>query len=118
MIHDLREVLRAARGRPPEPTAAVLDSSTLQSTPERTTRRFSRHGSVLRSGTSSMGGGAGALLADVLPMHEYIEQWCGGLPNFLPRLIEPQDILRRWPLRWEQYAASTSRAVRRGRTVP
>ena len=34
MVHDLREVLRLARGRSPEPTAAVLDSRTLRSTPE------------------------------------------------------------------------------------
>src|SRR5437667_3931463 len=34
MIHDLRAVLRLAAGRAPEPTAAILDSQTLQSTPE------------------------------------------------------------------------------------
>ncbi len=34
MVHDLREVLRLARGRAKEPTAAVLDSRTLRSTPE------------------------------------------------------------------------------------
>ncbi len=32
--HDLRRLLRAAEGRDPEPTAAVLDSRTLQSSPE------------------------------------------------------------------------------------
>ncbi len=34
MAHDLRTVLRAAAGRNPSPTAAVLDGRTLQSTPE------------------------------------------------------------------------------------
>jgi transposase len=34
IVHDLREVLRLAQGRAPAPTAAILDSRTLQSTPE------------------------------------------------------------------------------------
>lgn len=34
MAHDLRELLRMAQGRAPEPSAAVIDSRTLQSTPE------------------------------------------------------------------------------------
>lgn len=34
LAHDLRAVLRVAAGRSPEPTAAVLDSRTLRSTPE------------------------------------------------------------------------------------
>jgi transposase len=34
MTHDLRRVLRLAEGREAEPTAAVLDSRTLQSSPE------------------------------------------------------------------------------------
>jgi transposase len=34
IIHDLRTVLRLAAGRQPEPTAAIFDSQTLQSTPE------------------------------------------------------------------------------------
>jgi transposase len=34
IVHDLRAVLRFAQGRDPEPTAAVLDSRTIQSTPE------------------------------------------------------------------------------------
>jgi transposase len=34
VIHDLRELLRLANGRDPSPTAAILDSRTLQSTPE------------------------------------------------------------------------------------
>jgi len=34
LVHDVREVLRLAAGRRPQPTAALLDSQTLQSTPE------------------------------------------------------------------------------------
>jgi transposase len=34
VLHDLRVILRLAEGRAPQPTAVVLDSQTLQSTPE------------------------------------------------------------------------------------
>jgi transposase len=34
MVHDLRELLRLLAGRHPRPTAAVIDSRTVQSTPE------------------------------------------------------------------------------------
>src|SRR5580693_5138887 len=34
IVHDLRAVLRFADGRGPEPTGAILDSRTIQSTPE------------------------------------------------------------------------------------
>lgn len=34
MVHDLRELLRMVQGRSPDPTAAIIDSRTLQSTPE------------------------------------------------------------------------------------
>src|SRR5688500_20169494 len=34
MIHDLRVLLRLSEGRAPEPTAAIVDSRTLRSTPE------------------------------------------------------------------------------------
>jgi len=34
LAQDLRAVLRMASGRPPDPTAAIIDSRTLQSTPE------------------------------------------------------------------------------------
>lgn len=34
MVHDLRVILRLSEGRTPAPTAAILDSRTLQSTPE------------------------------------------------------------------------------------
>jgi len=38
LVHDLRAVLRIAAGRSPEPTAAIIDSRTLRSTPESGTR--------------------------------------------------------------------------------
>jgi transposase len=34
LVHDLRALLRLAEGRAPQPSAAVFDSQTLQSTPE------------------------------------------------------------------------------------
>lgn len=34
IVHDVREVLRLAQGRKAQPSAAILDSRTLQSTPE------------------------------------------------------------------------------------
>ena len=34
IVHDLRELTRLAKGRAAQPTAAILDSRTLQSTPE------------------------------------------------------------------------------------
>ena len=34
VVHDLRELLRLAAGRKPQPGAAVLDGRTLRSTPE------------------------------------------------------------------------------------
>jgi len=34
MVHDLREILRWAEGRHPQPTAIIIDSATRQSTPE------------------------------------------------------------------------------------
>lgn len=34
MVHDLRELLRVAAGREPDPSAVIFDSRTLQSTPE------------------------------------------------------------------------------------
>jgi transposase len=34
IVHDVRVLLRLAAGRAPQPTAAILDSRTLQSTPE------------------------------------------------------------------------------------
>ena len=38
LAQDLRALLRLASGRPAEPTAAIIDSRTLRSTPESGTR--------------------------------------------------------------------------------
>jgi len=38
MVHDLREMLRVVAGRLPDPTAVVIDSRTVSSTPESGTR--------------------------------------------------------------------------------
>jgi transposase len=38
VVHDLREVLRLAQGRTAQPSAAIFDSRTVQSTPESGTR--------------------------------------------------------------------------------
>jgi transposase len=50
MVHDLREILRVAAGREPTPTAVVLDSRTLQSTPE-SGRRAGYDGAKKRKGS-------------------------------------------------------------------
>ncbi len=39
VVHDLRVLLRLSKSRAPEPTAAILDSRTLRSTPESGSRR-------------------------------------------------------------------------------
>src|ERR1700742_419001 len=43
LAHDLRAVLRMASGRAPDPTAAIIDSRTLQSTPESGARAAMAH---------------------------------------------------------------------------
>lgn len=50
MVHDLREVLRKAQSRNAEPTAAIFDSRTLQSTPE-SGRRAGYDGAKKRKGS-------------------------------------------------------------------
>src|SRR5919109_2256684 len=60
IIHDLREVLRLAAGRAPAPTAAILDSRTLQSTPESGARAGydgakRRHGSKTHMAVDTLG---------------------------------------------------------------
>jgi transposase len=50
MVHDLRTILRVAAGRAPEPTAAIVDSRTLQSTPE-SGQRAGSNGAKRRKGS-------------------------------------------------------------------
>jgi transposase len=50
LVHDLRSLLRLAAGRAPEPSAAILDSRTLQSSPE-SGRRAGWDGAKRRRGS-------------------------------------------------------------------
>lgn len=50
MVHDLRQLLRMAESRDPQPSAAVIDSRTLQSTPE-SGQRGGYDGAKRRKGT-------------------------------------------------------------------
>jgi transposase len=50
MVHDLREILRLADGRAATPTAVILDSRTMQSTPE-SGRRAGYDGAKKRKGS-------------------------------------------------------------------
>ena len=50
LVHDLRELLRVAAGRKAQPTAAILDSRTLQSSPE-SGERAGYDGAKRRHGT-------------------------------------------------------------------
>ena len=60
LVHDLRSLLRLAVGRAPEPSAAILDSRTLQSTPESGARagfdgHKKRKGSKLHAAVDTLG---------------------------------------------------------------
>jgi transposase len=60
IVHDLRAVLRFAEGRNPEPTAAIFDSRTIQSTPESGPRAGSdgykrRRGSKVHMAVDTLG---------------------------------------------------------------
>jgi transposase len=66
IVHDLRVLLRLGAGRAPEPTAAILDSRTLQSTPESGHRagydgHKKRKGSKLHAAVDTLG--------DLLALH-------------------------------------------------
>lgn len=52
MVHDLRELLRMCQGRDRHPSAAILDSRTLQSTPE-SGARAGYDGAKRRNGTKT-----------------------------------------------------------------
>ena len=64
IVHDLRAILRLAAGRKPEPTAAIFDARTLQSTPESGARagydgHKRRKGSKVHHGGGHAGAPAG-----------------------------------------------------------
>src|SRR5438067_5862633 len=53
IVHDLREVLRVASGRNPQPSAAIFDSRTMQSSPE-SGARAGYDGAKRRKGSKSI----------------------------------------------------------------
>jgi transposase len=66
IVHDLRVLLRLGAGRAPQPTAAILDSRTLQSTPESGSRagydgHKKRKGSKIHAAVDTLG--------DLLALH-------------------------------------------------
>jgi transposase len=60
MAHDLRMLLREADGRMPQPRAVIIDSRTLQSTPEKRGRRGLRWPSAGPGRESGLGSGPSA----------------------------------------------------------
>jgi transposase len=72
MVHDLRDLLRLASGREPDPTAAILDSRTLRSTPESGSRAGydgakRKKGSKVHAAVDTLGH---LLTLHVTPAHE------------------------------------------------
>ncbi len=72
IVHDLREILRLAAGRHEQPTAAILDGRTLQSTPESGSRagydgHKKKKGSKVHLAVDTLGH---LLAALVTPAHE------------------------------------------------
>lgn len=80
--HDLREVLCAASGRNPSPTAAILDSRTLRSTPE-SGARAGYDGAKRKSGSKVHA--AVDTLGHLLAMNRHAGQWSGPAARRLKR---------------------------------
>jgi transposase len=81
MVHDLRALLRLSEGRRPEPTAAILDSRTLQSTPESGSRggwdgHKRKKGSKVHAAVDTLGH---LLALFVGPASEQERAWVGEL---------------------------------------
>lgn len=81
MVHDLRQLLRMAEGRAPEPTAVILDAQTLQSTPESGARagydgHKKRKGSKLHAVVDTLGN---LLALTVTPANEQERAQVGAL---------------------------------------
>ena len=81
MVHDLRVVLRLSEGRVSEPTAAILDSRTLQSTPESGSRggydgAKRKKGSKVHAAVDTLGH---LLALLVSPASEQERAWVGEL---------------------------------------
>jgi transposase len=83
MVHDLRVLLRLSKGRASEPTAAILDSRTLRSTPESGSRggydgAKSKKGSKVHAAVDTLGH---LLALLVTPANEQERAWVGELAN-------------------------------------
>jgi transposase len=81
MVHDLRVLLRLSQGRASEPKAAILDSRTLQSTPESGTRggydgAKRKKGSKVHAAVDTLGH---LLALFVTPANEQERAWVGEL---------------------------------------
>ena len=81
MVHDLRLLLRLSEGRASEPTAAILDSRTLQSTPESSSRggydgAKRKKGSKVHAAVDTLGH---LLALFVSPANEQERAWVGQL---------------------------------------
>jgi transposase len=81
MVHDLRLLLRLSEGRASEPTAAILDSRTLQSTPESGSRggydgAKRKKGSKVHAAVDTLGH---LLALFVSPANEQERAWVGEL---------------------------------------
>ena len=93
MVHDLRALLRVAAGRDARPTAAILDSRTLQSTPESGARAGydgakRRKGSKMHIAVDTLG--------HLLALHRHPGQRAG-----------PRAGRARWPRRCRQVTGET-----------
>lgn len=81
MVHDLRVLLRLSKGRAPDPTAAILDSRTLRSTPESGSRAGydgakRKKGSKVHAAVDTLGH---LLALFVRPANEQERAWVGEL---------------------------------------
>src|ERR671921_21520 len=81
MIHDLRVLLRLSKGRASEPTAAILDSRTLRSTPESGSRdgydgHKGKKGSKVHAAVDTLGH---LLALRISPANEQERAWVGEL---------------------------------------
>jgi transposase len=81
MVHDLRVLLRLSKGKASEPTAAILDSRTLRSTPESGSRggydgAKSKKGSKVHAAVDTLGH---LLALFVTPANEQERAWVGEL---------------------------------------
>lgn len=81
MVHDLRVLLRLSEGRAPDPTAAILDSRTLRSTPESGSRAGydgakRKKGSKVHAAVDTLGH---LLALFVSPANEQERAWVGEL---------------------------------------